>query len=78
MVKKLLLCLALTTIGSGCATQYDSPIGVPARPHLIPITVELQVRIPVDALDIIAINQATLKNHIQRLEQRIILHDEAL
>ena len=78
MKRALLLCLALTTIGSGCATQYDSPIGVPDRPYLIPITVELQVRIPVDALDIIAINQATLKNHIQRLEQRIILHDESL
>jgi len=54
------------------------PIGVPERPHLIPLTVEMQVRIPVDALDIIAVNQAELKNHIKRLEARIRLHDESL
>ena len=77
-MKRLLLCLILTTTGSGCATQYDFAIGVPDRPYLIPLTVEMQVRIPVDALDIIAINQEVLKNHIQRLEQRILLHDESL
>ena len=61
-----------------CATPIDMPIGVPSRPHLIPLTVEMQVRIPIDALDIIAINQEVLKNHIKRLESRIILHDESL
>lgn len=63
---------------NACATQYDYPIGLPDRPDLIPITAEQQTHIPVDILDIIAVNQATLKNHIKRLEQRIILHDEAL
>ena len=77
MVKRLLLCLTLILIGS-CATPIDSPIGVPPRPHLIPLTTELQSQIPVDALDIIAVNQAELKNHIKKLEQRIILHDESL
>jgi len=38
----------------------------------------MQVRIPVDALDIIAVNQAVLKNHIKRLENRIRIHDDAL
>lgn len=47
-------------------------------PHLIPLTVEMQVRIPIDALDIIAVNQEVLKNHIKRLENRILIHDEAL
>ena len=63
---------------ASCATPIDVPIGVPPRPHLIPLAVEMQVRIPVDALDIIAVNQEVLKNHIQRLENRIILHDESL
>jgi len=74
---RLLLYPILILIGS-CASIPDVAIGVPPRPHLIPLTVEMQVRIPVDALDIIAVNQAVLKNHIQRLENRIILHDESL
>ena len=75
-MKALLLCVSLILIGS-CASAPDVAIGVPPRPHLIPLTVEMQVRIPVDALDIIAVNQEVLKNHIKRLESRIILHDEA-
>ena len=74
---RLLLYPILILIGS-CAVTPDVPIGVPPRPHLIPLTVEMQVRIPVDALDIIAVNQAVLKNHIKRLETRITLHDESL
>ena len=63
---------------SGCATQYDSPIGVPPRPVLIPLSLDLQDQIPVDALDIIAVNDAMLKSHILKLEGRIALHDNAL
>ena len=70
--------LVLIYLLSGCATPIDVPIGVPPRPHLIPLNVELQSQIPVDALDIIAINQAELKTHILKLEARIILHDESL
>ena len=77
-MRKLLFCLILMTIGSGCATPIDVPIGVIPRPHLIPLTVEMQQQIPVDALDIIAVNQEVLKNHIKRLESRITLHDESL
>ena len=77
MKRALLLCPILILIGS-CATPIDTSIGVPDRPYLIPLTIEMQVRIPVDALDIIAVNQEVLKNHIKRLETRIILHDEAL
>ena len=76
MKRALLLCLILTT--GSCATVIDVPIGVPARPHLIPITAEQQTRTPVDVLDIVAVNQEVLKNHVKRLEQRIILHDESL
>jgi len=76
MKRALLLCLVLTT--GSCATAIDVPIGVPERPYLIPLAIEMQVRIPIDALDIIAVNQEVLKNHIKRLEQRIILHDESL
>ncbi len=77
-MKRLLLCPILILIGSCAATPIDSPIGVPERPYLIPLTIEMQVRIPVDALDIIAVNQEVLKNHIKRLEQRILIHDESL
>ena len=76
-MRKLLLCPILILIGS-CATYTDVAIGLIPRPHLIPLTVEMQTRIPVDALDIIAVNQEVLKNHIKRLEARIILHDEPL
>lgn len=74
---RLLLYPILILIGS-CAVAPDVAIGVPPRPHLIPLAVEMQVRIPVDALDIIAVNQAVLKNHIKRLENRIRIHDDAL
>ncbi len=76
-MKRLLLWPTLILIGS-CAATPDVPIGIPARPYLIPLTIEMQVRIPVDALDIIAVNQAELKNHILKLESRIRLHDESL
>ncbi len=62
---------------SGCAT-IDTPIGLPLRPDLIPLTVEMQQEIPPDVLDIIAVNDLMLKNHIKRLEGRILLHDESL
>ncbi len=77
-MKKLLLCLILTTIGNGCATFVDSPIGIPPRPTLVPLPIEMQHQIPVDALDIIAVNDAALKHHIRRLEGRISVHDESL
>ena len=63
---------------SGCATPYDTPIGVPERPYLIPITAEQQAKTPVDVLDIVAVNYEVLKNHVKRLERRILLHDELL
>ena len=78
MAKKLLLCLALTTIGSGCSTFTDYPIGVLERPELIPLTAEQQERTPVDVLDICAVNQAVLKNHVKRYEGRIQTHDDSL
>ena len=62
----------------GCSTFVDSPIGLPPRPILIPLSPELQQQIPADALDIIAVNDAAVKNHIKRLEQRILMHDDAL
>ena len=68
------LCLLLL---SGCAVT-DFPIGVPARPDLIPLPSELQREIPPDALDIIAVNDAMLKSHILKLEGRITLHDASL
>ncbi len=61
----------------GCAT-VDTPIGLPLRPDLIPLSSELQQQIPADVLDIIAVNDASLKNHILKLEGRITLHDESL
>jgi len=77
-VKKLLLCLILTIGISGCSTFVDYPIGVLARPELIPLTAEQQERTPTDVLDIVAINQAVLKNHIKRYEGRIATHDDSL
>ncbi len=69
--------VALALFLSGCAT-IDTPIGLPLRPDLIPLSSELQQQIPADVLDIIAVNDAMLKNHILKLEGRITLHDESL
>ena len=77
MRKSLLYPILILGI-SACATPIDTPIGLPERPELVPIPLEMQRQIPVDALDIIAVNQATLKFHIKRLEQRILIHDDAL
>jgi hypothetical protein len=76
--RKLLLCLILTIGISGCSTFVDYPIGVPDRPGLIPITAEQQSRTPLEVLDACASNQATLKNHVKRLESRIATHDDSL
>ncbi len=62
---------------SGCAA-LDTPIGLPLRPDLIPLTVEMQAEIEPDTLDVIAVNDLMLKTHIKRLEGRILLHDESL
>jgi len=62
----------------GCSTFVDYPIGVPPRPVLISLSAEMQQEIPADSLDIIAVNDASLKIHIQKLEARIRLHDDAL
>lgn len=73
------LALVLLTIGiSGCSTFVDYPIGVLPRPELIPLTAEQQSRTPADVLDVCAVNQAALKNHIKRYEGRIETHDDSL
>ena len=77
MKRALLLCPILILIGS-CATPIDTSIGIPERPYLIPISAELQSRTPLEVLDTCAVNYEVLKNHVKRLENRIILHDEAL
>jgi hypothetical protein len=73
---KASICL-LAFLLCGCAT-IDVPIGIPPRPDLIPLSAELQEQIPPDILDIIAVNDLALKNHIKRLENRIRLHDDSL
>jgi len=70
--------IGLIALFLGGCTTYDYPIGVPSRPVLIPLTAEMQQQIPADLLDIIAVNDLFLKNHIKRLEARITLHDESL
>ena len=63
---------------ASCATPIDTAIGVPDRPYLIPISAELLSVTPLEVIDTCAVNYEVLKNHIKRLESRIILHDESL
>jgi len=77
MISRIIRLGFCALILSGCTT-YDYPIGVPARPVLIPLTAEMQAEIGPDTLDVIAVNDLMLKNHIKRLEARITLHDESL
>ena len=78
MINRLIPCLILILGISGCSTFVDYPIGVLERPKLIPITIEQLQQIPPDVLDIIAVNQAILQNHIKRYEGRIRTHDDSL
>ena len=78
MINRLILCLILITGLSGCSTFVDYPLGVLERPYLIPLTPEQLNQTPPDVLDIIAVNQAVLKNHILRYEERNRIHDDSL
>jgi len=78
-MKKLPLYLILILGISGCASTFvDYPIGILEHPELIPLTAEQQARTPPDVLDVVAVNQEVLKNHIDRINGRITTHDEAL
>lgn len=66
----LLSCLILTS-GSACTTiELAAPLPCPERPLLTPVPEDLQIRIPEDALLILAENQATLKAYARKLEGR--------
>lgn len=64
----LLSCLILIS-GSACTTIV-APLPCPDRPELIAIPEDLQIRIPEDALFILAENQIKLKAYAQKLEAR--------
>jgi hypothetical protein len=67
------------TLLFGCATCPEyTKLDIPPKPHIIPITAEQQARTPTDVLDIFAVNQVTLKNHILRLEARIEAANDSL
>jgi len=76
-MKFLTICL-IPIIFSGCATPIDTSIGVPPRPNLIPISQLDWKRIRPETQDVIQHNDLALKEHIRKLEGRIILHDASL
>ena len=77
-MKRIGVILGCLYLLSGCATPIDLAIGIPDRPYLIGLTDKQEKAIEPDSRDIIAADIAELKNHIKRLESRIILHDESL
>lgn len=67
MVRTVLLCVFLT----GCCTTVVEPdLPCPPRPDLIPVPVDLQLRMPPDAVWIVAENQLALKAYAKKLEAR--------
>jgi hypothetical protein len=63
-------CLILTT-GSCTRFVVQPELPCPDRPELMPLPVDLQLQMPVDAIWIVAENQLALKSHIQKLESRL-------
>jgi len=77
-MKRIGVILGCLYLLSGCATPIDVAIGIPDRPYFIGLTDEQEGVIAPDSRDIIAADIEECKNHIKRLEKRIILHDESL
>ena len=66
----LLSCLTLT-IGSACTTiEVAAPLPCPERPVLLPLTEDMQLQMPEDAVLIIAENQLKLKAYAKKMEAR--------
>jgi hypothetical protein len=64
---------------AGCAhCPVDTPIGLPERPDLIPVTPEVWSTVGPEAQDTWTLNDLALKQYARQLEERIRLHDERL
>ena len=55
---------------AGCTTIRVSDVPCPDRPDLLPMPVDLQIRMPPDAVFIVAENQLALKEYAKKLEVR--------
>jgi hypothetical protein len=67
----LLLSFLALISGSGCTTiEVASPVPCPYRPDLTPLPEDLQLRMPPDAVFIVAENQLKLKAYAKKLEVR--------
>ena len=55
---------------AGCTTTVVSDVPCPDRPDLLPMPVDLQIRMPPDAVLITAENQLALKEYAKKLEVR--------
>ena len=63
---RLLIPLLLTGCCTTTTVAYDGPC--PARPALEPVSTELQIEMPPQAVRIVSDNQMKLKRHIKDLE----------
>ena len=71
MAKNTCIYSFLLVILSGCTTiEVVAPLPCPDRPTLTPLTEDLQLQMPEDALYIIGENQLALKAYAKKLEAR--------
>ena len=61
----------ILTAGSCTRFVVQPELPCPDRPELMPLPVDLQLQMPIDAIWIVAENQLAMKSHIQRLESRL-------
>ena len=73
---KVLTTLLILMITSGCANQYITPLCLPSRPVLYPITIEEQIEIHPDTLEKIGINDARLKAYVVHSELLAAEHNK--
>lgn len=74
-MKRLILLVILTIIGSGCTTLGE-PLCLPSRPSLAPISIEEQIEVPPSILIKVATNDAKLKSHIKAIERITSEHNK--
>ena len=71
-LRTVVLASCLILIVGSCARFTVQPeLPCPDRPELMPLPVDLQLQMPIDAIWIVAENQLILKSHILRLESRL-------
>ena len=67
----LLASFLILTTGSCSKTVVEPSVPCPSRPVLTPLSIELQIEMPPEAVLIVGQNQLALKEYAKKLEARL-------